>query len=518
MRSLYVYSKVKYKSTIENKGKTDTDIVDLTITDGYYKMEKFLYSQLADKFEEMISSGILEVGNKLPSIRALSKERGVSHSTSYQCYIELEKRGLIEARPKSGYYVRFRPSLLKPCTNTFIENDSETADIDDMIREVLQNSSRNDCVHFSVSVPDNQLLPLVKLKKSAQFVLNHHPAQALSYEKPEGNENLRKQIARQAFNSGIQTTPGEIIITSGCLEAINLALRATTCPGDYVAIESPTYYGIHRTIVSMGLIPVEIETRSDIGIDLNILTQLLKANSISACVFVTNFSNPLGASISDNNKKELIRIMEEYSAQLIEVDIYGDIYFENHRPKTCKGFDVADNVILCSSVSKSLAPGYRVGWIMPGKSYGKVLHLKLNQSVASPTLTQAIVGHFIENGRYDLHMRKLRTILHQHSMRYLKAIHEYFPEDIRVTQPKGGYVFWVALRNGINTYSIYQEALTKGVTFAPGQIFSRKFDFSNCLRLSFGTPFSDKVDKALKTLGEIISAHYKALPKIPRNT
>lgn len=468
----------------------------------------FLYHQLSTRFAEMITAGALQPGDKLPSVRSLSKEQGVSQSTAFQCYIELENRGLIESRPKSGYYVKFSPRQLNRCTDSFVENVQSDYQIDDMITAVLQHSSMSDMVHFSINAPSEAMLPIAKMKRSVHHVLSSYPQQALSYERPEGNESLRKQIARIAFDAGIKVKPNEIIVTNGCLEAINLALLATTNHGDQVAIESPTYYGIHQAIVNKGLDPVEIETHAATGIDLEILERHLSAGKIRAGIFVTNFSNPLGACIPENRKKQLVQLMEKYKVRMIEVDIYGSLHFDDLRPKTCKAYDTTDNVILCSSVSKSLAPGYRVGWIMPGSEYRKVLHLKLNQSVASPTLTQAAVAHFIENGRYDLHVRNFRKALHMQSLRYLKAIHDYFPKDVQVTQPRGGYVFWIVLKPGIDTWVIYQAAVRSGISFAPGQLFSKKYDFSNCLRISFGLPFTERVDIALKTLGQIIQSRY----------
>ncbi|ELR73509.1 GntR family transcriptional regulator YdcR [Fulvivirga imtechensis AK7] len=468
----------------------------------------FLYHQLSTRFVEMISAGTLQPGDKLPSVRVLSKEQGVSQSTAFQCYIDLENKGLVESRPRSGYYVKFNPAQISGCTDTFVENPQPVHEIDDMITTVLQHSVIPNMTHFSINAPSEAMLPLAKMKRSVHHVLNNYPQQALSYERPEGNEGLRKQIARLVFDAGAQITPSEVIITNGCLEAINLALQATTNRGDRVAIESPTYYGIHQALINKGLEPVEIETHTHSGIDLQVLERHLVDDKIRVCVFVTNFGNPLGACVPEEKKKQLVQLIQRYNVKLIEVDIYGSLHFDDFRPKTCKAYDTADHVILCSSVSKSLAPGYRVGWIIAGKEYRKVLHLKLNQSVASPTLTQAAVAHFMENGRYDLHIRALRKALYMQSLRYLKAIHDYFPDDVRVTQPKGGYVFWVSLKPGANTWDIYHEALKWGISFAPGQIFSKKYDFSNYMRISFGLPFTPAVDQALKTLGDIVRSRY----------
>lgn len=484
--------------------KTDADFLNLTIT-VYAVMKTFLYQQLSDRLARMIDDQTLKTGAKLPSVRSLSKEQGVSLSTAFQAYIDLENKGLIISKPKSGYYVRFSPGSIKACSDSFREiTASEALDTNGLIRSVHDNALRTDITHFSVNVPSEKLLPAAKLKKAVHHALNANASGLLNYEQAAGNALLRTQIARLSFNSGAQVDKNDVIVTSGCLEAIHLALQAATSPGDKVAIESPTYYGIHQAVTQLGRIPVEIPTYSKDGPDLYVLERAVAKEQIKACVFVTNFSNPVGSCMPDDNKIKLVQLADQCDIKVIEVDIYGELCFGEVRPKTCKAFDHHDRVILCSSFSKCLAPGYRVGWILPGRSYQKVLQLKMTQSVASPSLTQAAVAHFIENGRYDLHIRKLRKALHVQSLQYLKDIYQHFPKHIRVTQPLGGYSFWVELQHGSDTSMIFAKALKQGVSFAPGQIFSHKFDFRHCLRISFGHPYDDRTGMALRKLGKII--------------
>ncbi|MEO0473671.1 MAG: PLP-dependent aminotransferase family protein, partial [Bacteroidota bacterium] len=333
-------------------------------------MHDFLYVNLAQRFEKMIEDNVLKVGDKLPSVRSLSREQGVSHSTAFQVYVELEKRGLIEARPKSGYYVRFVPSANHRLPNRIIPSaniqNSRTASI---IRTVYGNISDTSLTRFCINAPGPELLPVSRIKRSVLHVMRESPDVGLQYGSVQGDAALRTQIARMAFSQGSLVHADDILITAGCMEAINIALRSVCQPGDGVAIESPTYFGIFQAIESLGMRAVEIPTDPETGIDQQALGNLIDAGTISACLLVSNFSNPLGACIPDEKKKELVEMLADKGVPLIENDIYGEMYFGKKRPRSCQSFDQTGNVILCSSVSKTLAPGYRIGWIIPGKYY-----------------------------------------------------------------------------------------------------------------------------------------------------
>jgi len=222
-------------------------------------------------------------------------------------------------------------------------------------------------------------------------------------------------------------------------------------------------------------------------------------------LFIPNFSNPLGSCMPDEKKKELVELVTKNDIPLIEDDIYGEMYFGRHRPKTCKSFDTKGMVIHCSSLSKSLAPGYRVGWVIAGKYAEKVKQLKMMYTVTSPTLTQAAMAHFLSIGRYEYHLKNLRKALHTQCLKYIQGIMEFFPEDTKISRPQGGFVLWVELNKSVNAYKVCTEALKHGISVAPGQIFSAKCNYSNCLRISYGKPWDEDVEYALMMLGKVIS-------------
>lgn len=468
------------------------------------KSDDFLYQQVADRIEQLIRQDALKTGDKLLSVRTLSKEQGISMSTAFQAYSQLEARGLIESRPKSGYYVKFNPRKLPLPKVTKPEPIEQEISLSEMIASVFKDLASDEVIQFSVGAPSLELLPAAKLNKSIIHALRDSKYHGINYEHIQGNSKLRNQVAKLAFNWSGNISSDEVVITSGCMEALVMCLRAVTKPGDTVAVESPTYFGILQALESLGLKALEIPTCPEWGPELDFLEDALNKFNIAACVFVPSFNNPLGSCMPDDNKRQLVEMLAKRNIPLIEDDIYGEMYFGEHRPKTCKTFDTEGLVLQCSSFSKSLAPGYRVGWALPGKWTQQVIHNKLITSVSGTTLTQAAIAHFLENGRYELHLKRLRKNLHTQCLRYLQAIHEHFPPDIHITRPEGGFVLWIELPEGINAFELYKAARKKGISFAPGQIFSTQGRYCNCMRISFGRPFTEEVENAIKTLGLLI--------------
>jgi DNA-binding transcriptional MocR family regulator len=467
--------------------------------------DDFLYAQIAARIEKQIKQNLLKTGDKLPSVRALSLEQGISISTSYKAYVELENMGMIEARPKSGYYVKFSParSTNAPEVRPPLKK-IEQASVTQMIAMVYQNMSEESVVRLSRSSPPFSLIPMAKLNKSMMESIRKSPTGNINYENLQGNIGLRNQVAKNAFNWGGNITGNDVVTTQGCLEALIFCLRALTKPGDTVAIESPTFFGIFNIMLSLDLKVLEIPVNPDTGIDIDYLAEAMDKVDIKACLFVTNFSNPVGSCMPDDSKQQLVKLITKRRIPLIEDDIYGEIYFGKSRPRTCKSYDTEGWVLLCSSVSKSIAPGYRVGWCIPGRFKDQVINIKMMHTISSATPTQAAIGHFFETGRYDLHMRNLRKALYTQSLRYTQAIVTYFPANTKISSPQGGYALWVELDKNIDAFELYQLAIAQNISIAPGQIFSTDARFTNFIRISFGLTFNDVVERSFKVLGELI--------------
>lgn len=464
-----------------------------------------LYQEVADRIESLIEKHSLKVGDKLLSVRSLSKEQGISLSTAFQAYYHLESKGLIEARPQSGYYVKFSPSHtldVPQCCDP--AEKAVPVTIDEMISSVYHDLRSDKLLNFSLGAPAHELLPAAKLNKAVAQALRDAPDSCLNYEHVQGNIDLRKQIARLSFNWGGNLGADDVVVTAGCLEALSLTLKAITKPGDAVAIESPTYFGIFQVMESLGLKVVEIPTDPQTGIDLDQLDRAIRRFSIKACLFVCNFNNPMGSCLPEEKKKQLVELITRKNIPLIEDDIYGELYFGKVRPRTCKYYDTEGLVIQCGSFSKSLAPGYRIGWVIPGRYKDRIIQLKRMNNVSTNTLAQSAIALFLANGRYELHLRHLRRALHTQCLRYIEAISRYFPEDTRLTRPQGGFALWLELDRNVDTYLLHKKALKLGIGIAPGQIFSSQGKYRNCFRLAFGMPWSTKVENGIKTLAELV--------------
>lgn len=467
--------------------------------------ENHLYLQVAEGLEKMIDQDVLKIGDKLPSVRVLSEEYGISMGTAFQAYYHLEGKGLIESRPKSGYYVRFNhrrfPDLPQ---NNHIETISHEVSVKEMITSIYADIAADNVINLALAVPDVSLLPVPKINKAVMQALRNSKDHCLGYEHTQGNIELRKQVAKLAFNWGGKIKPDEVVITSGCLEAITVCLRAITKPGDTIAVESPTYFGIYQAIESLGLKVVEIATDPATGIDLTHLEKTIKKINVKACVFVPNYNNPLGSCMPDENKKKLVDLISQHNIPLIEDDIYGELYFGKTRPRTCKSFDKKGLVMHCSSLSKSLAPGYRVGWAIPGKFLDEVRQMKRIQNISCPTLTQVAMANFLKNGRYEYHLKNLRKALHTQSLKYIQAIIEYFPADTKVSRPHGGFIMWLELNKKVDAFKLRAEAMKHRISFVPGKIFSSGNKYSNYIRLCFGKPWNDDVDYGMMMVGRLI--------------
>jgi DNA-binding transcriptional MocR family regulator len=470
-----------------------------------FNSDDHLYLQVADGLEKMIAEEVLRIGDKLPSVRLLSEEYGISMGTAFQAYYHLEGKGLVESRPKSGYYVRFShqrfrqlPEQVKPDTG------SHEVSVKEMIASIYADVVARDGINFAIAVPDPSLLPSARINKSVVHALRNSNHGCVMYEHTQGNAELRQQIARLSFNWGGKIKPDEVIVTNGCVEALMMCLKAVTKYGDTVAVECPIYFGIYQLIENLGLKVVEIPSDPLTGLDLVNLEKVIKKYPIKACVAVPNFNNPLGTCMSDENKKKLVDIITQHNIPLIEDDIYGELYFGKSRPRPCKYFDTKGLVMYCSSLSKTLAPGYRIGWTIPGNFFEEVKHNKRSMNISGVSLTQAAMAHFLKIGRYEFHLKNLRKALHTQSLKYMQAIIQYFPADTKISRPTGGFIFWIELNKKVDSFKLRTEAMKYKISVVPGKIFASNTNYSNYIRLSFAKPWSDDVDYGLMMLGKII--------------
>jgi DNA-binding transcriptional MocR family regulator len=462
-----------------------------------------LYEQVAERIGDAITAGTLRPGERLPSVRQLSNRERVSISTVLQAYLHLESLGIIETRPQSGHYVRRRerplpaePQVSRPATT------ASPVSVSALVARVYRAASDPRIVQLGAAVPAAELLPTQRLNRELTVLAREAGDAAVEYDMPPGCPELRRQIARQALEWGSALGPDDFITTCGAAEAVHLSLLAVARTGDTVAIESPAYYGTLRVIESLGLRALEIPSHPRHGMELEALEAALGKRRVAAVLVVPSFSNPLGSCMPEEHRRRLVTLLAERDLPLIEDDIYGDLYFGAERPRPCKAFDIEGRVLLCSSFSKTLAPGYRVGWVAPGRYRERVELLKFAQTVATPTLPQLAIARFLQSGGYERHLRTLRRRLASQVERTTEAIAEHFPEGTRVTRPTGSSLLWVELPPTVDALTLHARALEAGISIAPGPIFSAQPQrYSHFIRVSCANPWSPRIEAAVSTLG-----------------
>ncbi len=465
------------------------------------------YEELAEEIAAMISSQLLLPGEKLPSVRQQHARRGVSPSTVFQAYYLLEARGMIVSRPRSGYYVAPQRAALAPEPDSSRPLDaSTTVDVSDLVFEVLGAVGARDIVPFGSAFPSPHLFPMEKLARAVSASMRRLDPWSTVTDLSLGNAELRRQIALRYQLDGVLVSSDDIVITNGALEALNLCLQAVTRPGDTVLIESPTFYAALQALERLGLHAVEVPTHPRDGMDLAALEHAIQRHQPRACWLMPNFQNPLGSLMPLEKKQALVALLSQHQIPLIEDDVYAQLYFGKSRPLPAKAFDTEGLVMHCCSFSKSLAPGYRIGWAVPGRYTREVARLKLTTTLSTPAPTQLALVDYLEHGGFDKHLRQLRQALATRLSQFTQAVARYFPEGTRATRPSGGYFLWVELPAGCDALALHRQALAQGISLAPGPIFSASRAFTHCIRLNYGHDWTERTEDALARLGALAAA------------
>ncbi|BBR54341.1 MULTISPECIES: GntR family transcriptional regulator MpaR [Pseudomonas] len=463
------------------------------------------YERFADDIAELIRSGVLGPGQRVPSVRYASQTHGVSPSTVFQAYYLLERRGLIRARPRSGYFVNAHaprpfsePQALAPVS------ESTQVDVSALVFSILDSIKDPHTVPFGSAFPSPELFPLQRLSRSLASASRAMDPRMVVTDLSPGNPQLRRQIALRYMVGGLMLPMEELLITNGALEALNLCLQAVTEPGDLVAIEAPAFYACLQVLERLKLKAVEIPVHPREGMDLAVLAQTLEKHPVKAVWCMTNFQNPVGASMPEAKKQALVELLRRHQVPLIEDDVYAELYYAQQAPKPAKAFDTEGLVMHCGSFAKSLAPGYRIGWVAAGRFAQKIERLKLMTSLCASMPAQAAIADYLQHGGYDRHLRKLRYALEGQQLSMLAAIARHFPAQTRVSHPSGGYFLWLELPEQMDALKLFHMALAQGISIAPGPIFSPTRRFGNCIRLNYGSPWNEGAEQAMETLGRIV--------------
>jgi DNA-binding transcriptional MocR family regulator len=466
--------------------------------------ESSRYRRLADELGDAIREGVLRPGDRLPSVRETCRNRGVSPSTVFQAYGLLEDQGLVEPRERSGYFVRAQRRAQRGAPRAAAAHSVATpVAVSELVFDLLGASANPELVPLGSAFPAASLFPLEELARSGVRAMRRLAPGRVASALLAGDEGLREALRRRYALHGVPLSEDELLITNGAMEALNLCLQAVTQPGDVVAVESPTFYAALQTLERLHLRAVEVRTDPQLGVDLEALAGLLQSQRVAACWFMTSFQNPLGALMPDTRKQELVQLLAGHGVPLIEDDVYGELHGDARRPLPAKAFDTQGLVLHCSSFSKCLAPGYRVGWAAPGRYTRAVQRLKTMTSLATSLPPQLALGEYLTQGGYDRHLRRLRLALQEQRQRGQRLIERHFPSGTRMTRPSGGYFIWLELPSQVNAMDFHRQAMALGISTAPGVLFSADGRFTHHLRLNLGHPGDERVHKALGQLGEL---------------
>lgn len=496
----------QHRFALYRSGQQTTVLVGDGVDPYNRDMDGLLYERIAGEITASIQRGALRPGDRLPSVRGLSVERGVSVATVLSAYDQLERVGLVERRARSGHFVRRRgPSAAEPRAARKASVPVSVRSVSDAVAALQRSMKDPSVIPLGAAYLSPELLPMDALNRLTASIAREVRLVGASYDAPPGMLSLRRQLARRSLDWGLSLGEDDFNITVGGTEAVSLALGTVTQPGDAVAVESPTYFGILQILEQLNLRAVEIPAHPRTGMDLDALADALRDGPIRAVVAVTTASNPLGAVMPDESKERLVRLLARYDIPLIEDDVYGDLVFDGTRPRPAYAFDREGRVLLCGSVSKTLAPGLRVGWVVAGRYEARVRRRQYALTLACPSLPQMAVAEFLATAAYDRHLRRLRASVAAQVARMRDAVIETFPEGTRISDPQGGFVMWVELPLGTRALEVCERALSLGIALAPGPMFSARGRFGNALRLSCGVPWSPALSRAIETVAELVA-------------
>ena len=460
-----------------------------------------LYEELAEHVATRVKDGYFQPGDKLPSIRQMSQEHNVSISTVQEAYRVLEDTHVAEVRPKSGYYVLARNTV--PTLPDISRPNPKPVEVSqwELVVQLLYSHEKDGSMALGKGTPDvngQTIKPLTKLiaNLSRRADINH-----FTYDSLQGAEELRRQIARLMIDSGCRLHPDDIIITTGCQEALSCSMRAITKPGDIIAIESPSFYGSMQTIQALGLKALEIPTHPETGISLEAFEMALEQWPIKVLQVTPICNNPLGYTMPDKHKHRLIELANQYDIAIIEDDIYGDLAYTYPRPRSIKSFDTEGRVLFCSSFSKTISPSFRTGWCAPGRYLEQVKHMKYVSTACSSVLQPRAIAEFIAQGHYERHVRKMRSQYLRNRDRMIEWASRYFPKGTRMSYPQGGFLLWVEFPRSIDTARLNEILSQHRISIAPGTLFTASGKYRNCLRLNYAQEADEDIRQALEVIG-----------------
>jgi DNA-binding transcriptional MocR family regulator len=462
------------------------------------------YRRIAEMLRQTLAAGALRSGDRMISARKLAEREQVSLPTALEALRCLEAEGLIVARPRSGYFVsrvnaaRDEKAVPQPTCPVPVTLSA--------VARTLFSSAEQRLVPLGAAQPDPVWLPGATLQRALHAAGRRLYAHGQSYSLPPGRADLRNHIAVRAARWGARFSADDLVITAGATQALQLALRAVCQPGDVVAVEQPAYFGTLLLLEDLGLKALQIPTDPVEGLLLAPLEYAIQCHHPAAVLASPTVQNPLGASMPVAKKQALVALAEREGIALIEDDVYGDLVGEGQRPPACKAFDKSGNVIYCSSLSKTLAPGWRIGWIAAGRYHAKVMQARMAGEWAGAPVLEAAASEILASGDYERHLRRLKPRIAKGVQAVIARVTASFPPGTQVITPAAGFLLWVELPKSVNALEVHRRALALGIGVSPGPLFSPGVELQNFLRLNCANEPTPPLLNAVEQIGAICYA------------
>ncbi len=473
----------------------------MTTQDPRHPSASLLYLQITLRLAQMIAGGSLKSGQRLPSVRDTAAQDGVSVSTVVQAFRYLEEHGLVQPRPKSGYFVA--PGSKAKATDLVRKIQRQPA-APKANASVPAVSSAKDVTSFAGYFPkDADYFDQDRIRVAVSRAARMKRNTLTEYTSSSGTLALRNAVALRALHLGCSLQGDNIVITSGCINAVALCLAAVTKPGDVVAVESPTFFGFLDLLESMNLKALSLPTDPKTGISLPALQLGLETQPIKAVLLVPTLSNPLGSVMPVAQKRALAQLVAHHQVPLIEDVVFNDLLATDARRKAVKAFDTDGWVMTCGSFAKTVAPGIRLGWVEGGRWSKAVATLKRVQGASTNALLEYALADLLTQGSYEAHLRRLCSMMQQRLGQARKVIQGSFPKGTKVYDPPAGYTLWVELPKHVNTMELFYLCKERGIVVGPGQLFCASQKYRHCLRLSFAGAWGQAQQAALVEVGRL---------------
>ncbi|KUM01840.1 PLP-dependent aminotransferase family protein [Chromobacterium subtsugae] len=469
------------------------------------------YQDIARQLQTRLDAGEFPPGSRLPSVRQLAESHGVNSLTALAAYRWLEQRQRVVARPRAGFFAALPPASAAGKPDKALPSPATLVQVDSRMSQLVALSASNVAVQLHMAEAHHSLYPSAELARRLQNALQQRPELIGAYLPASQHDRLCEQLRQLAAGWQLAIPSDEILFCNGITEGISLALRHLARPGDTVAVETPVYFGLLQTLAAQGLKALEIPCTPDAGLSLEALEFALQYGPPVRClVTVTNYQNPTGALMPDDNKKRLLALARRHGVAIIEDDVFGELHFGDARPTPLKAWDRDGDVIYCASFTKSLAPSFRLGWLSGGRHHAALERLRASSSLVSPALLLGTLSDLLASGDYARISQRLRSQLARQMEQVADAVLAAFPRGTRLRRPQGGLLLWVEGPEGLDSGRLLEAALRESISFAPGMLFSAEPRFRHCLRLNFGQPWDAAQQQAIARLGQLAAEQLRS--------